>query len=94
MKEYSKIVFKRTPKELIKIRVNGITEGKVGTSKLKMKLSIPDVLALLPVRDIVVFPYMVVPLFVGRDSSVAAVDEALNSNRMIFLCFPERSHTG
>jgi len=85
MKEYSKIVFKRTPKELIKIRVNGITEGKVGTSKLKMKLSIPDVLALLPVRDIVVFPYMVVPLFVGRDSSVAAVDEALNSNRMIFF---------
>lgn len=49
------------------------------------ELAIPDVLALLPVRDIVVFPYMVVPLFVGRDSSVAAVDEALNSNRMIFL---------
>jgi len=59
-------------------------EGKV-EQQTENELSIPDVLALLPVRDIVVFPYMVVPLFVGRDSSVAAVDEALNSNRMIFL---------
>lgn len=49
------------------------------------ELTIPEVLPLLPVRDIVVFPYMVVPLFIGRESSIAAVDEALNSKRMIFL---------
>jgi ATP-dependent Lon protease len=48
-------------------------------------IEIPESLPLLPVRDIVVFPYMVIPLFVGRDSSVAAVDEALNKDRFIFL---------
>ena len=46
----------------------------------------PDELPLLPVRDVVVFPYMILPLFVGRDRSVAAVDKALQGNRMIFLC--------
>ncbi len=38
---------------------------------------IPDTLPMLPVRDVVVFPYMILPLFVGREKSVAAVDEAL-----------------
>ncbi|PMP72300.1 MAG: endopeptidase La, partial [Calditerrivibrio nitroreducens] len=53
--------------------------------QLENELTIPEILPLLPVRDIVVFPYMVVPLFIGRESSIAAVDEALNSKRMIFL---------
>ncbi|MCX8084129.1 MAG: endopeptidase La [Calditerrivibrio sp.] len=53
--------------------------------QIENELNIPDILPLLPVRDIVVFPYMVVPLFIGRESSIAAVDEALNSKRMIFL---------
>jgi len=48
-------------------------------------LEIPEELPLLPVRDMVVFPYMVLPLYVGREASIAAVDEALNGNRMIFL---------
>ncbi len=47
--------------------------------------SIPEVLPLLPVRDIVVFPYMVLPLFVGRDLSIKAIEAALSSNRLIFL---------
>ena len=42
-------------------------------------------LAMLPVRDIVVFPYMILPLFVGRESSIRAVEEALAKNRLIFL---------
>jgi len=46
---------------------------------------IPEVLPLLPVRDIVIFPYMTLPLFVGREGSVAAVDEALARDRYIFL---------
>src|ERR671915_1194395 len=46
---------------------------------------IPDQLPLLPVRDIVVFPYMVLPLFVGRDMSIKAIEAALAGNRMIFL---------
>ncbi len=44
-----------------------------------------SVMPLLPVRDIVVFPYMILPLFVGRDNSIKAVEEALEGNRLVFL---------
>ncbi len=40
---------------------------------------------LLPLRDIVVFPQMIVPLFVGRDRSVAALEAAMESDKEIFL---------
>ncbi len=43
------------------------------------------VLPLLPLRDIVVFPGMVVPLFVGRDKSVAALESAMAGDKDIFL---------
>ncbi|OGQ36210.1 MAG: endopeptidase La [Deltaproteobacteria bacterium RIFCSPHIGHO2_12_FULL_43_9] len=50
------------------------------------QLQIPEVLPLLPVRDVVVFPYMILPLFVGRESSIKAVEDALQSkDRLIFL---------
>ncbi len=48
-------------------------------------LEIPQTLPMLPVRDIVVFPYMIIPLFVGRDASIRSVEEALAKNRLIFL---------
>ncbi|MGK7345941.1 MAG: endopeptidase La [Candidatus Nitrospinota bacterium M3_3B_026] len=48
-------------------------------------LEIPDTLPLLPVRDMVVFPYMVLPLFVGRESSINAVNEALAGDRLLML---------
>ncbi len=48
-------------------------------------LEIPPSMPLLPVRDVVVYPYMILPLFVGRDSSIKAVDEALAKDRIIFL---------
>lgn len=48
-------------------------------------LEIPQTLPMLPVRDIVVFPYMIIPLFVGRDASIRSVEEALSKNRLIFL---------
>jgi ATP-dependent Lon protease len=40
---------------------------------------------LLPLRDIVVFPHMIVPLFVGRDKSVAALESAMAADKNIFL---------
>jgi ATP-dependent Lon protease len=40
---------------------------------------------LLPLRDIVVFPQMIVPLFVGRDKSVAALERAMEQDKEIFL---------
>ena len=49
------------------------------------KLHVPKELPVLMLRDIVVFPYMVVPLFIGREISKNAVDEALSSHRMILL---------
>ena len=39
----------------------------------------------LPLRDIVVFPHMIVPLFVGRDKSVAALESAMAADKSIFL---------
>lgn len=48
-------------------------------------IEIPDTLPLLPVRDVVIFSYMILPLFVGREGSIRAVDEALSKDRLIFL---------
>ena len=39
----------------------------------------------MPVRDIVVFPYMILPLFVGREMSIKAIEQSLNTNKMVFL---------
>lgn len=52
---------------------------------LAQESDIPSILPLLPVRDVVIFNYMILPLFVGREKSVLAVDAALNSNRYIML---------
>ena len=43
------------------------------------------VLPLLPLRDIVIFPHMVAPLFVGREKSVSALSDAMNKNKEVFL---------
>ena len=51
---------------------------------------IPDVLPVLPLRDIVIFPFMIVPLYVSRDRSIKAVDQALADNRMILLVAQKR----
>ncbi len=49
------------------------------------KLHIPPKLPILLLRDIVVFPYMIVPLFVGREKSKNAIDHSLSTHRMILL---------
>jgi len=48
-------------------------------------VQIPDELPVLPLRDIVIYPFMIVPLFVSRDRSIRAVEEALSKDRMILL---------
>jgi ATP-dependent Lon protease len=45
----------------------------------------PRTLPVLPLRDIVVFPQMIVPLFVGRDKSVAALEAAMLGDKTVFL---------
>ncbi len=41
---------------------------------------------MMPLRDIVVFPHMIVPLFVGRQKSIQAIEKAMEGDKKIFLC--------
>ena len=50
-------------------------------------------LPLLPLRDIIVFPHMVVPLFVGRQKSIAALEEAMANDKAILLCAQKKAKT-
>lgn len=61
------------------------SSGGNGSNNNNNTVTIPESLPLLPVRDMVVFPYMILPLYVGRESSIQAVEKALTSNRLIFL---------
>ena len=47
--------------------------------------AVPLTLSLLPLRDVVVFPHMVIPLFVGRPKSIKALEAAMESGRQIML---------
>src|SRR3954463_10204778 len=60
---------------------SGGTQPRSGRPGVSMKTSYP----VLPLRDIVVFPHMIVPLFVGRDKSVAALEAAMADDKEIFL---------
>ena len=48
-------------------------------------------LPLLPLRDIVVFPSMVIPLFVGRDKSISALNEVMENDKKIVLVTQKNS---
>ncbi|MGB7624514.1 MAG: endopeptidase La [Terriglobia bacterium] len=49
------------------------------------QIKIPEMLPVLPIRDIVIFPFMIIPLSVARDRSIKAVDQALTEQRLILL---------
>src|SRR5690348_1385411 len=53
--------------------------------KTKEKAGGKELFPVLPLRDIVVFPYMVVPLFVGREKSINALEEVMRSDKQILL---------
>ena len=59
--------------------------GKIGEAEEDLQIQIPSELPVLPLRDIVIYPFMIVPLFVSRDTSIRAIDEALSRDRMIML---------
>ena len=54
---------------------------------MQTKIDLP----LLPLRDIVVFPRMVIPLFVGRDKSITALNEVMKNNKKIILVTQKNS---
>ena len=53
------------------------------TSDVKEQLT---VVPILPLRDVVVYPHMVIPLFVGREKSIRALEAAMESDKQILLC--------
>jgi len=80
------------PEENIEIAIPvGLTASTASPGSMegggddKSSPDIPLTLPVLPVRDIVVFNYMILPLFVGREKSVAAVDAAINNSRYILI---------
>ncbi len=57
----------------------------VDTELKPQELGDDPVLPVLPLRDVVIYPHMVIPLFVGREKSVKALEHAMVENKQIFL---------
>jgi ATP-dependent Lon protease len=68
-----------------KDEIQGENTDTASADNSVQEAEIPTTMPLLAVRDIVVFNYMILPLFVGREKSVQAVDAALNGSRYIFI---------
>ena len=54
---------------------------------------IPSVFPVLPLRDIVVFPHMIVPLFVGREKSISALEAVMAEDKQIILVTQREADT-
>ncbi len=62
----------------------------MGEGELKKdKLIVP----LIPLRDIIIFPYMVVPLFVGREKSIKALEQAMGNDKSVLLAAQKKAKT-
>jgi ATP-dependent Lon protease len=57
------------------------------------KIVIPDVLPLIPLRDLTLFPNLVVPLFVGREKSILALEESMRTDHLVALVTQRRAET-
>jgi ATP-dependent Lon protease len=62
-----------------------VAEESQQTTILEESPKIPDVLPVLPLRDLVVYPFVILPLSVSREKSIKAIDAALVENRMVLL---------
>lgn len=69
------------------------TPDKAEEENASQVVNTKEIYPVLPLRDIVVFPYMVVPLFVGRKKSVKAIEEAMLKNRKIVVCAQKNAKT-
>jgi len=83
-------IYLANPEEILK---DPGDSSRTAGSEREGEMEIPTKLPLLPVRDIVVFNYMILPLFVGRDKSVQAIDQALNNNRYLIICTQKDEQT-
>ncbi len=64
-------------------------ENKPGKARVYQKISVP----LLPLRDIIIFPATIVPLFVGRDKSIRALEQAMEEKKDVFLVAQKKAKT-
>ena len=62
-------------------------------SQLSDETIIPDVLPLIPLRDLSLFPNLVVPLFVGREPSIKALEQAMREGHMVALATQRKAET-
>lgn len=60
--------------------------------KVGEKITIPEIIAVLPLRDVVVFPFMIIPLTIGRESSVKLVDDTVVKDKMLGLFTQKNPH--
>jgi len=67
------------------VEIDDFPTALAESDAIEPMIQIPSQLPTLPLRDIVIYPFMIVPLFVSRDKSIKAVEEALKENRMIVL---------
>lgn len=73
--------------ELLEVSLhNSAPTDEQGTAENPLEPSIPDTLPILPVRDVVVFNYMILPLFIGREKSMNALTDAISGSRYIMVC--------
>src|SRR5512143_3220406 len=68
-------------------------EDVAGMSGLSETSAIPDVLPLIPLRDLILFPNLVVPLFVGRERSITALEEAMRQDHFVALVTQRKPET-
>ena len=70
-------------KEEFELHIPEVSEGEI--------IDVSEILPLMAIRDVVLFPSMVVPLFVGRSKSLKAIEEALNKDKLIVLSTQKNS---
>ncbi len=68
------------------IKLNTVSDG---TSVLE---DIPEILPVLPLRDIVIYPYMMFPVLIGREQSIRAANYAIQHSKYIFLATQKKSN--
>lgn len=87
-KEENKTEIGKFRKDEIKtdeIKTDDIKTDEIRTDEIKIEDSFPSILPVLPLKDIVIFPYMVFPILAGRESTVNAINTALDADKFILV---------
>lgn len=73
--------------------MDNVNDFKPNSSKENLLMDdIPEILPILPLRDIVIFPYMIFPVLVGREQSINSANYALDKTKYIFLSAQKKSN--